>query len=210
MSVRRAYGDPCGVARALDVIGERWALLVVRELLLGPKRFAGLLSGLSGISQNVLSQRLRDLEEAGVVRRRRLGPPADAAAYELTEDGLALEPVLIALSGWGRRRPLPPGAELSGDALMLALRTSVAGPPLRVSAQLELDGDQLVLDLDDGALAVRRGPVDDADLAFRTDPPTLRALAFAGLPVADAVADGRLGLTGDPGLAQRLFDVFRR
>ncbi len=206
----RTYGDPCGAARALDVIGERWALLVVRELLLGPKRFAGLLSGLTGISQNVLSHRLRDLEEAGVVRRRRLGPPAHATAYELTEEGLALEPVLIALSGWGRRRPLPPDAELSGDALMLALRTSVDDDELRVRTQLDLDGDQLVLDLDDGSLNVRRGTADDTDLGLRTDPATLRALAFAGLPVTDALAGGRLGLTGDPAVAQRLFDAFRR
>ncbi len=113
------------MARALDVVGERWALLVVRELLLGPKRFSDLQAGLAGVSANVLSQRLRDLGRSGIVRRRRLGPPARTAAYELTEEGQPCEPVLIALSGWGRRRPLPDSGELSVDALVLALRTSV-------------------------------------------------------------------------------------
>src|SRR5512132_3684381 len=96
----RTYGDRCGVARALDVVGERWALLVVRELLLGPKRFTDLHRGLGGVSQNVLSQRLRELERAGVLGRRRLGPPVGATVYELTEAGAALEPVLVELGRW--------------------------------------------------------------------------------------------------------------
>ncbi len=98
---RRTYGDPCGVARALDAVGERWALLVVRELLLGPKRFSALHRGLGAASQNVLAQRLRELEAAGIVRRRRLGPPAGSWVYELTEQGSELEPVLIALGQLG-------------------------------------------------------------------------------------------------------------
>src|SRR6185437_13510559 len=101
----RSYDDPCGLARALDLVGERWALLVVRELLLGPKRFADLRRGLPGLSQNVLAQRLRELEEGGVVTRRRLEPPASTWAYDLTERGRALEPALVALSTWGSRTP---------------------------------------------------------------------------------------------------------
>src|SRR4051812_18209103 len=93
----RTYDDPCGIARALDVVGERWALLVVRELLLGPKRFADLVRGLDGVSQNVLSQRLRDLEGDGVIARRRLGPPVSASVYELTPWGRELGPVLGSL-----------------------------------------------------------------------------------------------------------------
>ena len=209
MAGARTYEDPCGVARALDVVGERWALLVVRELLLGPKRFSGLLAGLTGVSPNVLSQRLAGLDEAGVVRRRRLGPPAGVTVYELTDQGHALEPVLIALSGWGRHRPLPAAGELSADALVLALRTSVVGD-LEVSAELELGDDRLALVLRDGALEVRREPVAAPDLRLTTDPATVRSLAFADLPVADAIADGRLELTGDPRLAQRMFDSFSR
>src|SRR5690606_10605277 len=97
---RRSYADPCGIARALDVVGERWALLVVRELLLGPKRFSDLVRGLPGTSQNVLSQRLRELVDDGVVRRRRLRPPVSAEAYELPEARHARLPVLHHPAHW--------------------------------------------------------------------------------------------------------------
>src|SRR5438552_11330080 len=119
---KRSYADPCGLARALSVTGERWALLVVRELLFGPKRFSDLIRGLPHLSQNVLSQRLRELEQAAIIRRRRLGPPVSAQVYELTARGLELEPVLLAMARWGAQQPLPPSGELSTDALMLALK----------------------------------------------------------------------------------------
>ncbi|MGL5852342.1 MAG: winged helix-turn-helix transcriptional regulator, partial [Phycicoccus sp.] len=122
----RTYRDLCGIARALDVVGERWALLVVRELMFGPKRFADLHRGLPGMSQNVLTQRLRELEETNVLIRRRGLPPATGLVYELTDHGRALEPVLLALGRWGS--PLHPGPgsaeELSPDALVVALRTT--------------------------------------------------------------------------------------
>ena len=107
MAKKRTYGDRCGIARALDVVGERWALLVVRELLLGPKRFTDLRAGLPGLSPDVLSQRLRELEQAGLVRRRKLAPPAGSRVYELTERGLALEPILLELGRWGSQRRSP-------------------------------------------------------------------------------------------------------
>src|SRR3954465_204093 len=97
----RTYGDRCGIARALDVVGERWALLVVRELLLGPKRFTDLRAGLPNIGPDVLAQRLRDLEGSGLVRRATLPPPAASAVYELTERGADLEEVVLALGRWG-------------------------------------------------------------------------------------------------------------
>ena len=108
MSTTRTYGDACGIPRALDRVGERWALLIVRELVLGPKRFTDFKTGLPNASPNVLSQRLRELEQDGVVRRRKLPPPAAARVYELTEWGLELEPVLSALGRWGARAPLGP------------------------------------------------------------------------------------------------------
>src|SRR5687768_4583891 len=101
----RTYGEACAAAHALDLIGERWALLVVRELLLGPKRFTDLRSGIVHASPNVLAQRLRELEEAGVVRRRKLPPPAASRVYELTEWGQELEPVVTGLGRWGARSP---------------------------------------------------------------------------------------------------------
>ena len=115
----RSYGDACRFASALDLIGERWALLVVRELLLGPKRFTELRTGLPGASPNILSERLRELEQGGVIRRRKLAPPANSWVYELTEWGADLEPVITRLGAWGARSPAPPastkiGADLAG------------------------------------------------------------------------------------------------
>src|SRR4051794_33882868 len=104
----RTYGDRCGIARALDAVGERWALLVVRELLLGPKRFTDLRAGLPGASPNVLAQRLRQLGGAGIVGRQTLPPPAAAQVYGLTGRGAALEPVILALGRWGAEAALPP------------------------------------------------------------------------------------------------------
>src|SRR5262245_58962841 len=123
MATARTYGEHCAVARALDVVGERWALLVVRELLLGPKRFTDLRAGLPNAKPSVLSQRLRELEAAGVVRRRTLAPPSGARVYELTDDGEDLEPIVIALGHWGSRLPTRPGAVHGSDSLVLALKS---------------------------------------------------------------------------------------
>src|SRR5690348_8542942 len=125
MAGRRTYGDRCGVARALDVVGERWALMVVRELLLGPKRFTDLRAGLPHVSADVLAQRLRDLEGAGIVDRRRLPPPYASQIYELTASGRALEPVLIELGRWGGANAPPPPEDMcmSVDAHVVSLRT---------------------------------------------------------------------------------------
>src|ERR1700759_2281904 len=117
MSGLRSYEDPCGIARALDVVGERWALLIVRELSFGPKRFTDLRAGLRGASPNVLSQRLQELESTGVVQRRK-------ALYELTAWGRELHPVLLQLGRWGARSLARPRGELSVDALMLALEAT--------------------------------------------------------------------------------------
>src|SRR5437764_9288 len=124
MAGKRSYGDPCGIARALDLVGERWGLLVVRELLLGPKRFTDLRAGLPNLSPDVLSQRLRDFERAGIAHRRKLAPPAGSWVYELTGWGHELEPVVLALGRFGSRAPLEHvGNELGTDSLMLALKT---------------------------------------------------------------------------------------
>src|SRR5438309_4007503 len=122
MASKRTYGDACGVARALDRVGERWALMVVRELLLGAKRFTDLRAGLPHVSADVLAQRLRELEEAGVVQRRKLPPPAAVQVYELTAWGRELEPAVMALGAWGARAPLAPrelGMSVDSHALMI-------------------------------------------------------------------------------------------
>jgi DNA-binding HxlR family transcriptional regulator len=208
---RRSYGDPCGVARALDAVGERWALLVVRELLLGPKRFSALHRGLGAASQNVLAQRLRELEADGIVRRRRLGPPAASWVYELTEEGSALEPVLIALGRWGRGRPMTSDAQLSVDALVLALETTfdpAAAGDLETSLDLRVDDDRLEVTVAGGRLCVTRASAREPDATLRTDVPTLRELAFRKRRLDDAAAAGAVAVEGDRAVLQRLLDAF--
>ena len=195
MQPKRSYDDPCGVARALDVVGERWALLVVRELLLGPKRFGALSSGLPGMSQNVLSQRLRELTGAGIVRRRTFGPPASSQGYELTERGRELEPVLVALARWGSRVPVGTAAELSTDALMLALQTTFdprAADALRARLELRIGDDCLRAEIGSGRFAVSRGSTGRTDAILTTGAATLRALVFGDRTIADAVGRGDL------------------
>ena len=164
MANKRTYGDRCGVARALDVVGERWALLVVRELLLGPKRFTDLRAGLPGLSPDVLSQRLRELEQAGLVRRRKLAPPAGSRVYELTERGLALEPILLELGRWGSHAPVPEDdAAFGADSFVIALRTLFdpeAAAGLDVTVELRLGEDRFRWRVAEGRFEVARGAAD--------------------------------------------------
>ena len=160
MTVKRSYGDSCGIARALDAVGERWALLVVRELLLGPKRFTDLRSGLPRIGPDMLAARLRELEDLGLVVQRRLAPPAARTVYELTAYGRELEPVLHALGRWGSRRPLatdPP--PLSPDAIVVAMQTMFeSDPAARPSViALRLDGHEFSLRADADQLVATAG-----------------------------------------------------
>jgi DNA-binding HxlR family transcriptional regulator len=205
---KRNYADPCGVARALGAVGERWALLVVRELLFGPKRFTDLSRGLPGMSQNVLSQRLRELEQAGVVRRAKLGPPASVQVYELTQRGRDLEPVLLALAAWGSRQPLPAGGELSLDALILALKSTFdpsAADGLRARYELRFGDDRFRAGIADGAFEVTRGSTDRPDAVITTDAATLRAVVFGGRDAAEA-----LHVSGDREAVNRFVSCFSR
>lgn len=218
MSGKRSYDDPCGLARALDVVGERWALLVVRELLLGPKRFTDLRHGLPTASQNVLAQRLRELEQAGVLRRRRLGPPASTWVYELTEQGHDLGPVVGALARWGSRAPLTSTRELSADALMLAMRTTfdpAAADGVRGRYELRLDEDRFRIDvfridIADGQLQVARGAADQPDAVLDTTAATFRSLIFGGRSLSSAVRAGDVTVHGDQRAAARLVKLFPR
>lgn len=213
MSRKRTYDDPCGVARALEVIGERWALLIVRELLHGPKRFADLSRGLPAMSQNVLSQRLRGLEEFGIVRRRRLGPPASVGVYELTELGQELRPVVFSLARWGSRLPLPSSGELSVDALVLALQSTfdpAAADALTARYELRFGDDRFRAEIANGAFEIARGGAHRSDATIETDPGTLRSVVFAGRPLDDAIGSGDLRLQGDRLAAERFTACFPR
>jgi len=203
----RSYGDQCGVARSLDVIGERWALLIVRELLLGPRRFNDLLAGLPGASPNVISQRLRDLAGTGVVRQRELGPPARVRVYELTDWGAELEPVLLHLGRWGDKAPLPDSARVGLPSVLLAIQATM--DPARVPGRFELriGGETFTVDTTTGAARFRRGSADEPDATVTTDADTFRALVFGQLAIHDGVRSGLLRLDGDPTGVERLSDV---
>jgi DNA-binding HxlR family transcriptional regulator len=212
MAVRRTYGDPCGVARALDLVGERWALLVVRELLLGPKRFTDLRTGLPHLSPDVLSQRLRELEQAGIVRRRKLPPPTGARVYELTEWGRELEPVVLALGQWGSRAPFPPtDAELSTDSLVVALKTVFdpsAADALDADYELRLGEDRFHAHLGDGALELARGTAEDPVAIIETDPGVLAQVLWHGHRLTEALRSGEVRIEGDRTAARLFLSLF--
>jgi len=198
MPTSRSYRDSCGIARALDVVGERWALLVVRELLLAPQRFSDLRHALPGVSSNVLADRLRELEQHDVLRR-----DPDSGRYDLTDRGRQLEPILVALGDWGIEAPQPPPpAALSATSVLLFLRGAAhpdpAAPP--VTYRLELDGRVWTLRLADGRAEVRPGEPAIADVSLRTDPATLSAL-LAGSAMLTAT---RAAVAGDPSAIDRL------
>ena len=204
MTGTRSYGDPCGIARALDVVGERWAALVVRELLFGPKRFTDLRAAL-GASPNVLSQRLGELEESGVVERQSSG----GAHYELTDWGRELHPILVELGRWGARSAHRPRGALSIDALMVALQaTFVPESAIELSAsyELRLGDERFSVEVERGTIAVARARSSRPDATIETDPATLRALVFGDLKLAGAPVEIR----GDARLGRAFFRLFAR
>jgi DNA-binding HxlR family transcriptional regulator len=215
MATRRSYGsydDGCGVAHALDLVGERWALLVVRELILGPKRFTDLRSGVPGASANLLAQRLRELEEGGVVRRRVLGPPSGANVYELTEWGLALEPVLQALGRWGSQSPaMPHGASISSDTIILALRAMFdpdAARGLELTLELRFGADRFSGTVTGGKLLLERGHAKSPDVIVSTQASTLARIVFYARPLEEAIARGDVHVEGDRQSLERFLALF--
>ena len=212
MARRRTYGDRCGIARALDLVGERWALLVVRELLLGPKRFTDLREGLPHVSPDVLSQRLRELEQDGIVRRTKLPPPAGSRVYELTERGRALEPVVLELGRWGSGAPFPPGdARLGPDSAVIALLTvfepSAAGD-LTGTYELRFGEHAFRARVSDGRIEFARGAAEDPDATIGTDPATLATVLWHGRELADAERAGEIVIEGDRRAAKRFLGLF--
>jgi DNA-binding HxlR family transcriptional regulator len=142
MPIRRSYadhGDACAAAHGFDLVGDRWAVIVIRELMLGPKRFSELLSDAHGATPSVLALRLRELEQTGIVMQSELPPPARVSVYELTEWGREFEPILQALGRWAQSSPSLPGdGTLTPDAAILALRTMATGPPPATALSFDL------------------------------------------------------------------------
>lgn len=208
----RCYPDACATAHALDLMGERWALLVMRELLLGPRRFGDLKASLSGISANVLSQRLEGLEISGVVRRRRLPPPASVQVYELTAWGYEAEPVILALGRWGARSPMQDTSmPLSAVASMLSLRAmfdSRRAGDATIRLSIRIGEDVFALRLADGILDIRRGSEAAPDLALAGSPEAIVGLVYGFAPLERLERDGVLTLEGDRSLLARFADMF--
>jgi DNA-binding HxlR family transcriptional regulator len=209
----REYGQYCGLAHALDVIGGRWSLLIVRDLLTGPKRFKDLEDGLPGIPTNVLSARLKELEETGVVRRQLLPRPGRGVGYELTDYGRELEEPLVKLGLWGARSlgPAAEGEPISVDGLALGLRGAFrpdAAAGLTRTYELTLDGRPLRISLDDGRLSITTD-ADGADVGLATTPALLIGLLFGQRRVDDAIAAGQLTVTGSKAEARRFFKIFQ-
>jgi DNA-binding HxlR family transcriptional regulator len=186
----KSYKQYCPVAHALDLIGDRWALLVVRELMLGQRRYTDLADALPGIGTNILAARLRSLEAAGVVRRTKLPPPAAVAVYELTDDGRALDEVLHALARWGSRTL---GAPQPDDCWsMYAVHTRFR-PEAAVDGVYEIrfeDGDAFTLQVRAGELQTGRGHAVDPTLVVEVEPETLHGMIDGGLGVRAALARG--------------------
>ena len=203
---RRGYDDACGTAHALELIGERWALLVLRELMLGARRFSELKADLPGISANVLSQRLGELEQRGLVRRTRLPPPASVQVYEATQWGLEAEPIVQALGRWAARSPShDPTLPISGVSILLSFRTMFDPAKARgLNARIGfVFGDMsYVVSIKGGELTVARGDVAGCQAVFRGDPAAIAAVAYGGAPL-DSVA-----VEGDAAIARRFIDIF--
>ena len=208
----RSYDDACGLARALDVVGERWAMLVVRELVLGPKRFTDLRTDLPGVSSNVLSTRLGQLEEAGVVTRHKLPPPAAAWVYELTPWGQELEPVIRVLGRWGARTQIEAHHQtLSATSAVLSMRTNFdpsAAAGVTGSYELHLNEDTFRAEVRDREFSIVRGQADRPDAVIETDPVTWAGILFSGLDLDEAVRSGAAKISGDEQAVARLIKLF--
>lgn len=209
----RAYGQYCGLARAVELVGDRWAMLILRDLFVGPRRYSDLHNGLPRIPTNVLAARLKALEAGGVVRRRLLPRPAGGVVYELTEYGAALEDVVLGLGRWGAKSlgEIRPGEVVTPDSLVMALRSTFRPAAARgqpTGYELRVGEVTVHARVDDGTVRVAAGPLPDADLTIEAGP-AIRALMAGELSPEAAVAGGAVRLTGDPALLARFVDTFR-
>lgn len=210
----KRFDQYCPVAHALCMVGERWSLLVVRELLRGPRRYTDLLEGLPGIGTNILASRLRDLESAGVVQKRKLPPPAASTVYELTEYGQELEEAVYALARWGARTLGPPAPDEDlypewGVNAFLALFDPLAGAGVSGTYVLRVDDDVFTTRLEDGHLHTEVGAAEAPELDAAMDMETFFALASTELEPRKALRERRVRLAaGDSEALARFFKIF--
>jgi DNA-binding HxlR family transcriptional regulator/putative sterol carrier protein len=211
---RRSYDQYCAVARGLDVIGDRWTMLLVRDLLLGPKRYKDLVTGMPGIGTNLLADRLRELEAADLIERTVLPPPAGSTVYQLTESGKALEPVVISLGRWGARFM---GSPKKTDVMvprayfvaMRAVYNTQAAAGVKATYEVRIGDLVFEIRVDDGQLVTSEGrTAGSPDAIFSLDVETLNALMFQLITPAAALANGRVKIEkGDQKALERLFRI---
>jgi DNA-binding HxlR family transcriptional regulator/putative sterol carrier protein len=210
---KRSYNQYCALARALDVIGERWTLLLIRELLLGPKRYKDLLAGLPGIGTNLLAERLRALEALGLIERRTLPPPAGSTVYELTDVGRGLEPAVMELGRWGARFLGQPSAvdAMQPGWFFVSIRATFR-PRLAArvteSYEFRIAGETFNVVIEKGRLSVGQGAARAPDVIVSTDLETFIGLLAQQLQVADVVASGAVEIEGDAGALHHFVDIF--
>jgi DNA-binding HxlR family transcriptional regulator len=210
---RRSYGQFCGVSRALDILGERWSLLIIRDLLVSPKSVADLQTGLPRIPADILAARLRDFERAGIVARA-AAAEEDSARYELTDYGKELDDIILRIGRWGARQLGVPRPEeiVTIDSLIMAIRATFQPEPAAgVHASYELRMGDIVVNVrvSDSQLAVASGPLPGADLVLEPGM-TLKALMAGEITAAELIADEHVTFTGDPALVElfgRMFHI---
>lgn len=213
MTAKRQYDQGCGMAHALELIGERWAILIVRELLVGPRRFTDLRTGLPGISPNVLTHRLDELERSSIVVRTRLPPPASVWAYELTEWGKELGPVLLSLGAWALKSPtFPTEAPIGVSSFILSLE-ALFDPPsasgLEATIELHVNDQSFNAQIQDGRIRIGAGSATAPDVVVTGDPNILVAIIHRGANLPRAVRDGEVQLIGDRKKFRSFIDAFR-
>jgi DNA-binding HxlR family transcriptional regulator len=209
---RRSYGQACTLARTLDVVGERWTLLLVRELMLGPKRFTDLLAGVPGMGRNLLAERLRRLEAEGLVRRGQLPPPAASRVYELTGTGRALGPALAELGRWGAERlpPAPPTAYFRPAWAVFPLTYMAdieATSGVHETYEFRIEGERFHVRVDDGTIEPRAGGAPDPDLVITMSSDTLRELFLGDLGATEALTGGLVEVDGAPEALQNALAI---
>jgi DNA-binding HxlR family transcriptional regulator len=209
---KRWYDDACGTALALEFVGERWSLLVMRELAYGPRRFGEIRAALPGISANVLTQRLQGLEDAGILTRRRLPSPANVQVYALTDWGRDTIPIMCAMGRWAARSPRhDPLAPMSAASAMMSLETLVDRDGMRdlsITAGFIFPDDRFVLALADGAMTIGRADPTGTDILFTGDTLALRHTIYGKRPLSREGTNQTLAIDGDLALAQRFVDLF--
>jgi DNA-binding HxlR family transcriptional regulator len=209
---KRWYDDACGTAMALELVGERWSLLIVRELMFGGRRFGELKGALNGISANVLTQRLEGMEAAGILQKRKLPPPASVQVYQLTRWGYESETAIQELGRWATRSPAhDPSLPLSAASLMLSFRTMLSAERsagMVATIGFRLGDEMFTTRLVHGTFEVTRAEPADADLVFTSTPRGIAALTYGAVPIGEGERLGLVAIEGDRALAERFVTLF--